>query len=164
MVAICLSKILLGGWVRVSYHPKFGIWSFETDLYTLLFAGVLVNGIVIIIFYWDKFCRQYTSCKEFLDEKRKDFADFLILRQNNKTCIWVHRDEIFVYTLFMNEFMSAAFRPKPREQNKITFKNIIIAGASSTYFQKSYFGKNPYVQSKWECNPSKLAQSISFCV
>ena len=51
MVAICLSIILLGGWVRVSYHPKFGIWSFETDLYTLLFAGVLVNGIVIIIFY-----------------------------------------------------------------------------------------------------------------
>ena len=63
-----------------------------------------------------------TSCKEFLDEKRKDFADFLILRQQiqsgkvystrkttNLTFGFIEI-KIFVDILFMNEFMSAATR------------------------------------------------------
>ena len=49
----------LTGWVGKDVISS-EIWLFETDLYTLLFAGVLVNGIMIIIFYRDKFCRRYT--------------------------------------------------------------------------------------------------------
>ena len=73
-----------------------------------------------------------TSCKEFLDEKRKDFADFLILRQriqSGSLCDRYRKSiffystrkttnlvfgfieiKIFVDILFMNEFMSAATR------------------------------------------------------
>ena len=135
-------------WLTVWQIQKKYLFFYSTRKTTNLVFGFIEIKIFVDILFMNEFMSAATrNISNLLRRICVTFSCFSFFAVHTPIWTWfvLQTSSILVVQFFI---LSNPWWSMCDQTNKTLFKNIIIAGARPTYFQKSYFGKNPYLESK----------------